>query len=103
MPERLGFARYSAIDHEVVYRRRYATYRREEALSRPKHPRPELEALLKEAEAKGWQVVKGRKYFKMSCPCADKHLTWVHLTPGQYYVNHLRGLLRRDTCWEARP
>ena len=72
-------------------------------MGRPKHPRPELEALLKEAEAKGWRVIKGRKYFKMYCPCTDKHLTWVHLTPGQYYENHLRGLLRRDTCWEARP
>jgi hypothetical protein len=76
---------------------------REEALSRPKPPRKELEALLKEAEAKGWRVVMGGRYFKMYCPCADEHLQTVHLTPGRNYERNLRGLLRRDTCWEARP
>lgn len=35
-------------------------------MSRPKHPRKELEALLKEAEAKGWRVVKGSKYLELS-------------------------------------
>ena len=50
-------------------------------MGRPRHPRKELEALLKEAETKAWRVVKGSKYFKMSCPCSDEHWTTVHLTP----------------------
>src|SRR5215211_5662555 len=36
---------------------------------RRKHPRPALEALLKEAEAKGWRVEEGGKQqFKLYCP-----------------------------------
>jgi hypothetical protein len=73
-------------------------------VGRPRHPRKELEALLKEAERKGWRVVKGSKYFKMYCQCSDQHWTTVHLTPsGPNYERNLRGLLRRETCWEARP
>lgn len=41
-------------------------------MGRPKHPRKELEAVLKEAEGKGWRVVKGSKYFKMYRPCAPR-------------------------------
>lgn len=70
---------------------------------RPRHPRKELEALLREAEAKGWRVVKPGKYFKMYCPCIDKHLETVHLTPSDpNYERNLRGLLGRETCWKAR-
>jgi hypothetical protein len=67
-------------------------------------PGKELEALLKEAERKGWRVVKGSKYFKMYCPCSDQHWTTIHLTPSDpNYERNLRGLRRRETCWEARP
>ena len=71
-------------------------------MSRSKHPRKELEALLKEGEAKGWRVVMGGRYFKMYCPCDDKHLQTVHLSPSDpNYERNLRGQLRRGTCWEA--
>jgi len=78
--------------------------RSETLVGRPKHPRKELETLLKEAEIKAWRVVKGSRYFKMYCPCAEQHWTTVHLTPSDpNYERNLRGLLRRETCWEARP
>ena len=45
-------------------------------MGRPKLPRKELEALLKEAEGKG--------------------------PSDPNYERNLRGLLLRETCWEAR-
>ena len=68
---------------------------------RPRHTRPELEAVLREAEAQGWRVQKGKKYFKMYCPCADEHLKTVKLTPSSPgYERNLRGQLKRATCWK---
>jgi hypothetical protein len=47
--------------------------------------------------------VKPGKYFKLYCPCPDKHLQTVHLTPSDpNYERNVRGLLGRETCWEAR-
>jgi hypothetical protein len=69
---------------------------------RSRHPRKELEALLKEAEAKGWRATKGRKYYTIWCPCPDRHRQTVHLTPStRDYERNLRAHLRRTTCWEA--
>ncbi|SNQ46652.1 conserved hypothetical protein [Frankia canadensis] len=69
-------------------------------MPRPRHPIKELECLLREAERQGWIVEKGRKYFKIYCPCgAHKHT--VHLTPSSSgYERNLRGHLRRQTCRE---
>lgn len=68
-------------------------------MGRPKHQRPELEAVLRAAEQQGWRVVKGR-YFKMYCPCVDKHIKTVKLTPsGANYRQNLIGQLLRSTCW----
>lgn len=68
---------------------------------RPKHTRPGLESLLKEAEAKGWRVEK-RNHYKMKCPCPRKCLRNVACTPSTAnYERNLRGWLRRNTCWEA--
>jgi hypothetical protein len=67
---------------------------------RPRHTKKELEALLKEAEGKDWRVSQGKKYFTMKCPCQDKHLKTVHLSPsGPNYEKNLRGWLSRSTCW----
>lgn len=69
--------------------------------SRPKHPIKELEAVLKEAEGKGWLVTKGKKYFMMWCSCAKKHKKSLKLTPStRTYKKNLMGELRRATCWE---
>jgi len=66
----------------------------------PRHPVKETEALLDEADkVHGWDVSKGRKYFRLRCPCG-KHQTWVHLTPSNpNYVRERRGYLRNTGCW----
>jgi hypothetical protein len=76
---------------------------RNTTLARPRHPRKELEALLRDAEAQGWRVTRDRLYFKLRCPCAGKHFTTVHLTPSnpRYQLNKRRWLVRR-TCWEEK-
>jgi hypothetical protein len=66
---------------------------------RPRHPSAELEGVLRQAEKQGWRVSKGRKYFMMKCPCPDKHLKTVHLTPQQNYLKKLKARLKSDTCW----
>lgn len=69
-------------------------------MTRPKHPRKELESLLRRAEEQGWVVKKGKKYFKMYCACASKHIKTVHLSPSNpKYLQDLLGYLRRATCW----
>jgi hypothetical protein len=70
-------------------------------MGRPRHPVKELEAVLREAESRGWRVTKGKLYFKLLCPCAKKHIKTVHLTPSssKYEIN-LRNFLSHYTCWE---
>jgi hypothetical protein len=58
--------------------------------------------VLREAEDKGWRVVRGSRYYKMYCPCAEKHKKTVHISPsGGSYERNLRGLLARATCWSS--
>ena len=67
-------------------------------MSRPRHKVKELEALLKEAEGKGWRVDK-TLYFRLRCPCG-KHQTWVHLTPSNpRYEQERRRFLEDTGCW----
>lgn len=67
---------------------------------RPRHPNKELEALLQEGEDLGWTVTKGRRYFKMKCPCGV-HMKTVHLSPSDpNYERNLRGWLTRTGCWK---
>jgi hypothetical protein len=69
-------------------------------VTRARHPRRELEAVLRAAESQNWIVKKSKKYFKMYCPCEDKHIKTVHLTPSSpKYRQDLLGQLRRATCW----
>lgn len=71
-------------------------------MTRPKHPNKDLEKLLREAEDKGWRIEKRpNRYFKMKCPCDKLHIKTVKLTPSNpYYELHLRGQLKRATCWD---
>lgn len=70
-------------------------------MPRPRHPIKELEALLRHAEAHGWRAARGKKYFKIFCPCGQ-HKHTVHLTPSDpNYETNLRGYLKRRTCWEG--
>jgi hypothetical protein len=71
-------------------------------MPRTKHKIPELEALLREAERKGGRVEdppRGRP-FKVFCPCADKHFTFVHRTPsGRRYPANKAAEMARWSCW----
>jgi len=47
-------------------------------------------------------VFQALTYFKLYCPCPQKHLKTVHLTPsGANYARNLRKWLERQSCWEA--
>jgi hypothetical protein len=71
-------------------------------VARPRHPKPELEAVLREAERRAWRIEKGKKYFKMRCPCEQKRKKTVRLTPSDpKYTKNLLGQLKHATCWEA--
>ncbi len=60
----------------------------------------DLAAIRREAEEKGWRVERGKKYYKMWCPCG-KHWKTMKLTPSDpNYVRNLLGQLRRATCWD---
>ncbi|PTA42328.1 hypothetical protein C8054_31320 [Micromonospora sp. RP3T] len=71
-------------------------------MSRPKHRVKELEDVLREAERKNWRVDGGgNRYFKLYCPCPEKHWKTVKCTPsGANYLKDLVGQLKRATCWE---
>lgn len=70
-------------------------------MPRPRHPIKELEAVLRAGEAQGWRVTKGSAYYRMFCPCPDKHYKWVHLTPSSSrYLLKLKGYLKTATCWK---
>jgi hypothetical protein len=69
-------------------------------MTRPKHKVKELEAVLRDAEHRGWRVDKGKKYYGMRCPCG-KHQRRVHLTPSNpNYELNLRKWLQRQPCWQ---
>lgn len=67
---------------------------------RPKHPVKELESLLREAEDKGWRVSRGKRYYRLYCPCGE-HMKTMHLTPSdpRYRLN-FRKWLERQPCWK---
>ncbi|MBG6098790.1 hypothetical protein [Nocardioides luteus] len=68
---------------------------------RPRHPIKELEALLKSLEEQGWVVEKGSKYYRAKCPCEEKAMKSIHLTPSNpHYLLNTRKKLARDTCWK---
>lgn len=61
----------------------------------------ELREIRKEAERRGWRVTKGKRYWKMYCPCRQKHKKTMALTPSDpNYVKNLLGQLNRATCWK---
>jgi hypothetical protein len=72
-------------------------------MTRSKHKDAAVESLLQEAEgAKGCRVVDpGRgKAFKVFCPCAEKHYTFIHRTPsGSRYAKNKRAEFERWSCW----
>lgn len=65
-----------------------------------KHPKKDLEQVLELADKAGWQINRGKGYYKLYCPCR-MHKTTLHLSPSD--VNYKRNKiawLRRQTCWK---
>ncbi|MFZ0186293.1 MAG: hypothetical protein WAL72_05020 [Streptosporangiaceae bacterium] len=59
-----------------------------------------LAALREEARRYDWTVEKGKRYYKMLCPCPGKHRKTMHLTPSDpRYELNLRKWLERQPCW----
>ena len=72
-------------------------------VARPRHPRKDLEAVLRAAEDRGWRVTKGKGYYGLWCPCPARHKRWVALTPsGSGYLTNLVSWLERQPCWKER-
>lgn len=68
---------------------------------RPKHQNKDLEAIIVNAEERGWTASKGKGYFHLRCPCG-LHQKWVALTPsGARYGTNLKAWLHRQPCWQA--
>lgn len=71
--------------------------------TRPKHQDKDLEAVLRDAEARQWRVTKGKRYYMMRCPCPEMHQKTVKLTPsGSRYELNLRKWLERQSCWRSK-
>lgn len=68
-----------------------------------KHPIKEIEELLVEFDAAGWRVIDPPKYYKVYCPCAEKHKRTVHLTPSsRNYILDTQSWLHRQPCYKDR-
>lgn len=65
----------------------------------------QLDALLDDAKRQSWRAERGKRYFKLLCPCSEKHIRLsVHLTPSDpHYWLNLRKWLLRNTCWREDP
>jgi hypothetical protein len=69
-----------------------------------RHPKKELEAVLREFDKLGWRVEDPPKYYTVKCPCPKKHLRHVHLTPSNpNYANEVIAWLKRCDCSGKEP
>jgi hypothetical protein len=67
---------------------------------RPRHPKKELEQLLRDVESHGWTVAKGQGYYRARCPCGA-HQRSVQLSPSNPLAErNLRAWFTRQTCWD---
>ena len=71
-------------------------------MGRPRHHKPELEAVLRSLEQQGWSVERGRKYYKVKCPPqCGQCLKMVKISPSDpNYTKNLRAWFRRSSCWK---
>jgi hypothetical protein len=69
----------------------------------PRHPDKHLRALCDALDARGWRIThtKGAAYFKAWCPCPERHMTMIHMTPDRFYLNHkMQWLDHHVSCWK---
>lgn len=64
-----------------------------------KHPKKELQSLLKEFDEAGWRIQDPPKYYKVYCPCGA-HKRTIHLTPSDpNYTLNASKWLHRQECY----
>jgi hypothetical protein len=69
-----------------------------------KHPKKELEAVLREFDSRGWRIENPPTYYAVKCPCPKQHMRYVHLTPSNpRYANEVLNWLRRCECSREEP
>lgn len=67
---------------------------------RPRHPKKQLEDLIRIAEGQGWTFTKGRKYFTGRCPCGLCSET-VHLSPSNpNYARNKLNKMKKCPKWQ---
>ena len=67
-------------------------------MDRPRHPKPDLERVLRAIEGLGWAVDKPGKYYRCRCQCGQ-HTTRVHMTPSNPHHGEERlRWCRRQSC-----
>ena len=65
---------------------------------RPRHTDKNIEKVLRALEKDEWRVERGKRYFRIYCPCG-KHKRSVALTPSDpNYGKNLRGWINRQNC-----
>jgi hypothetical protein len=66
---------------------------------RPRHPKPELEAVIRELEAHDWRVDRPSTYYRCRCPCGE-HSKMLHLSPSNPdYAKQALRWCKRQPCW----
>jgi hypothetical protein len=71
-------------------------------MARPRHQDKELERVLRRVEDNGWRVERGKGYFRLLCPCPEKHMRSVSLTPSDpNYGKNLVRWIERQSCWKG--
>lgn len=70
-------------------------------MSRPRHPKPNLERLLRTAEGFGWRVERKKRYYMCRCSCPMKCMETVHISPSnpKYELNK-RNKMSKCEAWE---
>lgn len=64
-----------------------------------RHPRKDLEPLLREFHDAGWRIEDPPTYYTVKCPCGS-HQRQIHLTPsGRNYAKSAQRWLYRQPCY----
>ena len=65
-----------------------------------KHPKKDLEDVLEEFARHGWRIENPPRYYTVKCPCPDRHMRQIHLTPSNpRYANNALAWLRSLPCY----
>ena len=69
------------------------------ASGRPRHPKKELEDLLKIAESRNWTITRNQGYFRAWCPCGEHHESVVLSPSGANYKRNKLHKMSKCPMW----